>query len=211
MRAHPIRATRAGKRGITAKQSWLMAPVRSEPESRQPINLQRFLTAPDGNRPRDFGEVHVGNRLMHRIGDEQRGAELFVQSLDAKRDIHHIADDGVFLPLGGTDAADDRLARVQRDADAGGKQPARFGEFVDLAQDAARGGEGVGAIVPVETRAPKTARKPSPRNLFTMPWCSFTVRIMKLQSVLRQAATSSAPRPSEKVVKLRMSSTSTQT
>ena len=95
---------------------------------------------------------------------------VLVERLDARGHVHDVADDRVLLAARRADVADHRGTGVQpepdarrRDAPSGDEAGRRDrGRSRPAATPSAQG-------LPSAMGAPKTAMKPSPRNLFTMP------------------------------------------
>ena len=84
-------------------------------------------------------------------------------------------------------------------------------QLVDAREHLEPGRDRIRAGVPSAIGAPKTAMKPSPRNLFTMPRCSATASTAASKIALRYVTTSSGPCFSANAVKPRMSRNITQT
>ena len=113
------------------------------------------VDAPDPNRPAEAAHLHfadkagvddVGDRIVHRLGDERLAG--FRHVLEPRREIHRIAGDGVVLPRPAAHAGSDDLAAGDADMDIE-RMPELAAEFGDGGMDLERGAHGALGIVAV--------------------------------------------------------------
>ena len=91
--------------------------------------------------------------MDHRLGDDQVRLKLLGRLLDARGQVHHVADDGVFLALAAAHVAGKRLSQVQADAEPCGRDAFRAVHLPDPEQNGARGFDGVPALLAVVHRS----------------------------------------------------------
>src|SRR6185437_10289051 len=103
----------------------------------------RLGIAAHGDRPerRSLAD-RVPRRLAHRVGDDELRSHFLVEALEARGQVHRVADDRIFLAPRRTDGSRHRLADV--DADAEPDRPGVAGiACADGAQHLARRQNGV--------------------------------------------------------------------
>src|ERR1044071_9471939 len=119
------------------------------------VDSRRRFAPSDGDvahRGRARDETFPARLLPDDFRDEELRADLLVQLLDARGEVHHVADDRVLLPKLRADAARHGLARVQPDADPRRQHaPARL-LLLDAREDFLRRLDGVRAVAPFGER-----------------------------------------------------------
>src|SRR5262245_23603513 len=75
-------------------------------DAEQLIDDDFRLAALDGHSPKSTGSDAVRHLVVDILGDADRGAELLVQSLDSRSNVHTVAHHSIAQPSVGTDIAD---------------------------------------------------------------------------------------------------------
>jgi len=113
MRAHIRRLKKRKIQGNTIHASPVKAAplTRDRPNSHQPLHAFHWLRL-------QFTQGRLDLQCdARRFAEQQRLADILGQRLDARRDVHGVADCGEFQPLRRADAADDGRAGVEANAD----------------------------------------------------------------------------------------------
>src|SRR5262245_29674938 len=152
----------------------------------------------------------MADRLPNRVGYQQLRPEFLVEALDSGGQIHRVADHGVFLAPRRADVACHHLPKMQSYANAQRPITADI-VLLNRGKHFARGRDGAPWRVGIVERRTKQRRKPSPRNLFTMPPLRSTMSTSTVNAASNRSTTSCGVRLRAAAVKPRMSTNMTAT
>src|SRR5262249_9603160 len=150
----------------------------------------------------------IADRLLNRVRYQELRPEFLVEALDSGGQIHRVADHGVFLAPRRADVACHHVPKMQSyanterpiTADIVLLDPASISRAAVTARRGASGSS---------SDAPNSARKPSPRNLFTMPPLRSTISTSTANAASNLSTTSCGVRVRAAAVKPRMSTNMT--
>ena len=212
---HPCRAQRVALAHHRVGGAVFVQPVERLLVGEQ-LEQPHRLRAPAHAHAVDFARERklVLHRQVGVLAHQDVGAVFLVQVLDARGEVHRVADHGVVEAAGRAHVADHHRPGVDADADVDRRQAA-----LDASSRWKRAQRAASCRAPSGTRAPRAAARrsgapniamiASPMYLSSEPRCSNTWPVITVKYSFISLTSSSGAIASDSVVKPRMSENST--